>query len=122
MKWAIRVLLMGLCLSWQAVSFADGEPDMIPELKDIEKIASQQEAAIRAQSDALLKAQKDKEDAEKAAALATAQQKPAIPAATVAENAPTPVKHVKKVVAKKAAPPPAKIDPWLAQDRRYTFP
>ena len=102
MKWAIRVLLMGLCLSWQAVSFADGEPDMIPELKDIEKIASQQEAAIRAQSDALLKAQKDKEDAEKAAAQA-AQQKPAAPTVAVAETAPTPVKHVKKVVAKKPA-------------------
>jgi uncharacterized phage infection (PIP) family protein YhgE len=125
MKRAIGVLFIGLCLSWQGVALADGNSDMIPELKDIEKIANEQEAAIRAQSDALLKSQKEKEAAEKAAAQAIEQQK-AMKAAEApspaAAPAPAAAKHVKKVAAKPASAPAPKVDPWLAQERRYTFP
>jgi uncharacterized phage infection (PIP) family protein YhgE len=131
MKRAIGVLFTGLCLSWQGVALADGNSDMIPELKDIEKIANEQEAAIRAQSDALLKAQKEKEAAKKAAAQAIKQQKamkaaeapsPAAAPAPAPAPAPAAAKHVKKVAAKPASAPAPKVDPWLAQERRYAFP
>jgi hypothetical protein len=122
MKRVIGVLLIGLTLNWQSIAIADGSAEMIPELKDIERIANEQETAIRAQSDALLKAQKEKEAAEKAAAQAIEQQKALKAAETTAPIAAPVAKPVKKVAVKKASPPPPKVDPWLAQDRRYTFP
>jgi hypothetical protein len=124
MKWVISVLLVGACFSWQGMSFADGNADLIPELKDIEKIASEQEAAIRAQSDALLKAKKEKEAAEKAAVQAVEQQKAlkAAEVATPATETPVAEKPVKKVNPRPVQKAPAKVDPWLAQERRYTFP
>ncbi len=126
MKRAIGVLFVGLCLSWQGVAIADGNSDIIPELKDIEKIANEQEAAIRAQSDALIKSQKEKEAAEKAAAQAIEQQKAIkaaeTPAPVIVASKPVAVKTVKRVAAKPSPAPAPKVDPWLAQERRYTFP
>lgn len=132
MKRVIIALATGLCLGWQSLVLADAtNSNMIPELKDIEKIASEQEAAIRSQSDALLKTQKEKEVAEKAAMQAIEQQKTLkaaeSPIQAVAQPAtPDAAKPVKKKVATtKPAPAPApapKVDPWLAQERRYTFP
>ena len=126
MKRAIEVLFIGLCLSWQGLVLADGNSDMIPELKDIEKIANEQEAAIRAQSDALLKSQKEKEAVEKATAQAIEQQKAMkaaeAPAPVAAASTPAATKPIKKVAAKPAPAPAPKVDPWLAQERRYTFP
>lgn len=120
MNW-VNLLLLSIFLSWQSVAFADGDADLIPELKDIEKIANEQEAAIRAQSDALLKAQKEKEAAEKAAALALEASKS--PAKAVEITPPAPVVEKPKPVVKKVTPPPTpKVDPWLAQDRRYSYP
>jgi len=124
MKRAIGLLLMGL--SWHGMALADGSANMIPELKDIEKIANEQEAAIRAQSDTLLKSQKEKEAAEKAATQAIEQQKAMkaaeAPAATASVTPVAVAKPVKKVAAKPAPAPAPKVDPWLAQERRYTFP
>jgi hypothetical protein len=124
MNW-VKIVLIGLCLNWQGIAFADGDANLIPELNDIEKIANDQEKAIRAQSDALLKAQKEKEVAEKAAEKATAALAPKEPEVTVApapeKVAPAEKEAVKKPAVKKVTPP-AKVDPWLAQERRYTFP
>jgi peptidoglycan hydrolase CwlO-like protein len=106
--------------------------DLIPELKDIEKIAAEQEAAIRAQSEALQKAQQEKELAEKAAKeaidkqTAVANSAPAVapeantkPERKVATTQP---KAATKPVKKAPAEPIEKTNPWLAQERRYSFP
>jgi peptidoglycan hydrolase CwlO-like protein len=104
--------------------YADGATDMIPKLKDIERIAAEQEAAIKTQSKALAKSQKEKEAAKKAAAQASKQQKAMkaaeAPAPVAATSTPAAAKPIKKVTAKPAPSP--KVDPWLAQERRYAFP
>lgn len=112
--------------------------DLIPELRDIERIAAEQEAAIRAQSDVLKKAQLEKETAAKAAEEAIAQQKAQETAAQqaivrqVAERQATQAKPVAKTAAtnntaaKKssttARKPAEPVSPWLAQERRYSYP
>jgi hypothetical protein len=124
MNWA-KIILIGLCLNWQGMAFADGDANLIPELNDIEKIANDQEKAIRAQSDALLKAQKEKEVTEKATEKATAALAPKEPEVAVTptpEKVASPEKEAAKKPAVKKVTPPAKVDPWLAQERRYTFP
>jgi hypothetical protein len=107
--------------------------DLIPELKDIEKIAAEQEAAIRAQSEALQKAQQEKELAEKAAKEAIDKQTSPLTSATTAPaneantkperkfETPQP-KTANKTVKKAPAEPIEKTNPWLAQERRYSFP
>ena len=132
MNW-VKIILVGLCLNWQGVALADGNadliPDLIPELNDFEKIANEQEKAIRAKSDALLKAQKEKEVAEKATEKATAKataalapKEPEVAVTPTPEKVASPEKEAAKKPAVKKVTPPAKVDPWLAQERRYTFP
>ena len=125
MKQRAWMLILAGMISTSA--YADGATDMIPELKDIERIAAEQEAAIKTQSDALAKSQKEKEAAEKAALEAIEKQKAlktvdtsAPASAATTESKPKVV--VKKVYVKPSPPPTPKVDPWLAQERRYTFP
>jgi hypothetical protein len=112
------------------ITWADAPKiDLIPELKDIEKLAAEQETAIRAQSEALKKAQQEKELAEKAAKEAIDKQKAASLSPLPTEQ-PVVAKPERKVAtannktsAQKAKKPtPAPVDPWLAQERRYTYP
>lgn len=123
-KWIIACLVGALASS---LSWADATKiDVIPELKDIEKIAAEQEAAIRAQTEALKKAQLEKELAERATKEAIEKQKEAT---TAPESSPKPEKSAEKKASKgnaqankKTAQAKPPIDPWLAQERRYTFP
>lgn len=122
--WLIGYALFGW---YMHTAWADATPqlDLIPELKDIEKIAAEQEAAIRAQSEALKKAQDEKEAAAKAAQEALERKHHVEKTAATSAPVTTPV-VTKPVVAKKAATKkihaPAPVDPWLAQERRYSYP
>ncbi|HQR83035.1 MAG TPA: hypothetical protein PK283_09025, partial [Thiotrichales bacterium] len=126
------MMIWAVLLCTQMPAWADApKMDLIPELKDIEKIAAEQEAAIRAQSEALQKAQLEKEQAEKAAKEAIDKQRAAAtpPAATTEESskperkvATTQAKAAPKPVKKTPAEPIEKTNPWLAQERRYSFP
>lgn len=126
------MMIWAVLLCTQMPAWADApKMDLIPELKDIEKIAAEQEAAIRAQSEALQKAQLEKEQAEKAAKEAIDKQRAAAtpPAATTEESskperkvATTQAKAALKPVKKTPAEPIEKTNPWLAQERRYSFP
>ncbi|MCH9743136.1 MAG: hypothetical protein K0U21_08000 [Proteobacteria bacterium] len=123
---SIGLTLAGIVYVHTALADGNNAIDPIPELKDIEKVAAEQEAAIRAQSEALEKAQQEKAAAEKAATEALEKQK----AAKLAEEAqqkqvtPTPPAkpHKKKVTKKVAAKQPEKVSPWLEQERRYSYP
>ncbi|MBD3767763.1 MAG: hypothetical protein IE928_07400 [Gammaproteobacteria bacterium] len=130
---ALRMMIWAALLCVHAFAWADApKMDLIPELKDIEKIAAEQEAAIRAQSEALQKAQLEKEQAEKAAKEAIDKQRAvAAPQPTVTTEAnrksepkatKTQVKVTTKSTKKAPAEPIEKTNPWLAQERRYSFP
>lgn len=126
MKLDVRLLIL-ICVGMLSTNaLADGQSDMIPELKEIEKIASDQETAIKQQTEALDKAQKEKEAAEKAAQEAAAKQQAQIAAqqavAMAANTEAKPKAATKKVTTKATAPKIEKYDPWLTQERRYTFP
>lgn len=135
-------LIAGACLaalSLPAQADVLGE-DLIPELRDIERIAAEQEAAIRAQSDVLKKAQQEKEALTKVAEEATAKQAAEAAAAQqviarqaaerrAAQNKAT-ATPAAATTAKKTTPQPARKpattnepnSPWLAQERRYSYP
>lgn len=123
---SIGLTLAGIVYANTGLADGNNSLDPIPELKDIEKVAAEQEAAIRAQSDALEKAQQEKVAAEKAATEALEKQK----AAKLAEEAQqkqvataTPTKTYKKKITKKVADKqPEKASPWLEQERRYSYP
>lgn len=114
----ISALLLGATLLVSGWAQADGNMDMIPELKEIERLAAEQEAKIRAQSEALKATEAEKAKAEASAPAPATVAKVETPAPAAASEPKAKPAKPKAVVAKA----PEKKDYWLMQERLYTYP
>jgi L-serine deaminase len=138
MKWRLQSLLMLMAFISVQPVMADGLPtdNLIPELSEIEQAAKSQEDKLKAEEKTAMKAVKAEQDAKKAAAK-VAEATPAVSSTQVTPmagmqpiiiNVNTAPQHNttttsnKPKAPKATAKPIAKVDPWLAQERQYTFP
>lgn len=138
MKWLLKSLLILITVISLQPVMADGLPadNLIPELSEIEQAAKSQEDKLKAEEKSAMKAVKAEQDAKKVAAktpevaptVTSTQVTPMAGMQPIIINVNTAPQHNttttsnKPKAPKATAKPIAKVDPWLAQERQYTFP